>query len=128
MCVCLCVRVCGVLLVSVYLLLSSLAQRRAVWCVMTDLFTSSLHSCRLCDMACVFAKPVHSTILSAHFFFCPPILRFPSMVPRSITLASITVTWPCHFSLIVLHFPGDRYIARFCLQSLHKMWSAVAQR
>ena len=72
---------------------------------MTDFLISSLHSCRLCAVACVCKDlPVHSAMLSIHLFFGLHRLSFTSTVPCSITLvrssASGLVTWrcPCHFS------------------------------
>ena len=45
--------------------------------------------------------PVHSLILSAHLFFCPPLFLFPFSVPCRIVFAQPQglATWPNHLSL-----------------------------
>ena len=62
----------------------------------------SLHTSQLCDMACVSANdlPVHSVMVSIHFFFDTPFIRLPLTVPCSFTLVrpADLVTCPCHFS------------------------------
>ena len=60
------------------------------WGTTDDLATSSLHSSRLSAflMAAPSVKPVHSGMLSSHFFFCLPRLLPPWTVPCMIVLAS----------------------------------------
>ena len=77
---------------------------------MMDFLISSLHSCRLCAMVCVSAKdvPVHSAMLSIHFFFgLLPFLRlFPYIV--SLSLGRPILSRAHTISVFaVLQLPGD---------------------